>query len=245
MRPHIGVSCSTLVLMDMRGVPRFALSEFYVRCVLAAGGLPVLLPSIESEIAAEHLERLDGLVLSGGWDIDPEHFGEQPHPRLGEVDTFRDDYEVALSRAAHARRLPVLAICRGIQVMNVALGGSLVQDIPSQVPGAVKHEQKTVRQTALCHSIEIAENTRLRSIVGAPQARVNSFHHQSVGRVAEGFIVSATAPDGVIEGIEDPEQPYCVGVQWHPERRGDDPITQGLFQGLVEAAVRNKALIGR
>ena len=236
MRPVIGVSCSTLVLMDMRGVPRFALSEFYVRCVLAAGGLPVLLPSIEPDVAPQHLERLDGLVLSGGWDIDPEHFGEQPHPKLGEVDTFRDSYEISLARAAHERGMPLLAICRGIQVLNVALGGTLVQDIPSQVPDAVKHEQKTVRQTALCHAVDVADGTQLRAVVGAGHARVNSFHHQSCGRIAEGFVVSATAPDGVIEGIEDPRQPWCVGVQWHPERRQDDPITQGLFRGLVEAA---------
>lgn len=237
MRPVIGITCSTLVLDDLRGVPRYALARSYTECVEQAGGLPWLLPSLGPERAPEFLERLDGLVLSGGLDVDPAHYDAEPHPDLGQVDGVRDLFELALCRAAHARRLPVLAICRGVQVANVALGGTLLQHIPAQVPGALKHDQAALRNDALCHSVEVGAGTRLAALLGVPERlRVNSFHHQAVDRPASGLVVNARAPDGVVEGLEDPAQPFFLGVQWHPERRPTDPVTRALFAGLVEAA---------
>ncbi len=234
--PVIGISCSTLVLPDMRSVSRFALSRYYVQCVTEAGGLPLLIPNMAPEMAGAYLTRMDGLVLSGGLDVDPHYYGEEPLPDLGKIDIVRDEFELELVKVVKEAGVPILAICRGIQVMNVAFGGTLIQHIPAQVEGALKHEQSAIRDDAVSQSIDIVEGSQLHEIAGTTRTRVNSFHHQSVKRVAEGFQVTATTLDGVIEGIEDPNHPYCVGVQWHPERRPHDPLTQGLFASHVEAA---------
>jgi putative glutamine amidotransferase len=133
--------------------------------------------------------------------------------------------------------MPIFAICRGVQVLNVAFGGTLVQDIPTEVENALKHEQEALRQAALSHTVKLEPATRLFEMAGAAaRVRVNSFHHQSVRDVADGFVVNAVAPDGVIEGIEDPNHPFCIGVQWHPERTPDDDLTRSLFQGFVSAS---------
>ena len=235
-RPIIGLSCSTLVLPGMRGVPRFALVHGYVDGVLAAGGLPLMMPSVAPDTVDEYLDQLDGLVLTGGLDVDPVHYDAEPHARLGQVDTWRDRFELVLARKAYERDLPLLAICRGVQVLNVALGGSLVQDIPSSVDGALRHEQRTLQQDAYAHSVDVVPGTRMARLAGARRVRVNSYHHQALDRVAEGFVVTARAADGVIEAVENPARPYCVGVQWHPERLPQDPLTRSLFAGLIEVA---------
>lgn len=238
MTPVIGITCSTLVLRDMRGVSRFALSNYYVRCVTEAGGLPLMLPNVHPETAMSYLSRLDGLILSGGLDVDPIFYDQEPLPDLGKVDQVRDAFELELSKSARDQGIPMLAICRGVQVMNVAFGGTLLQHIPTQVDGALRHDQDTIRSDAVSHSVDIVPGTHLHEIAGTVRTRVNSFHHQSVDQPAEGFEVSARALDGVIEGIEDPQHPFCVGVQWHPERRPNDELTQGLFEGLVGAATK-------
>lgn len=236
-RPVIGISCSTLVLTGMRGVPRFALSEFYVRCVLDAGGLPLLLPNIGPELAASYLSRIDALLLSGGLDVDPEYYDEEPKPLLGNIDQVRDRYELALARGAHAAGMPLLAICRGVQILNVAFGGNLIQDIPSEVKDPVKHEQNALRQDALSHHVSLVPGTRIHGMAGGmDQIRVNSFHHQSVKDPAEGFEVTARTRDGVVEALEDPQHPFCLGVQWHPERLPENDFTRSIFQHFVEAA---------
>ncbi len=243
-RPVIGVSCSTLVLTGMRGVPRFALSEFYIRCILDAGGLPLLLPNVMPELAASYLSRMDGLILSGGLDVDPEYYGEEPKPKLGNLDQVRDSYEFELARGAHQAGMPLLAICRGVQVLNVAFGGSLVQDIDSEVDEPLKHEQDALRQTALSHRVRIVPNSKLHGIAaGIERIRVNSFHHQSVKDVADGFTITAHSEDGVVEAIEDPTQTFCVGVQWHPERLPENDFTRSIFKSFVEAA-RTAASVG-
>lgn len=236
MNPVIGISCSTLVLADLRGVPRYALSRYYTECVAAAGGLPWMLPSMDPDLAAAYLARLDGLVLSGGLDVDPTYYGQEPLPALGQVDGVRDAFELALVRGAREQGIPILAICRGVQVANVAFGGTLLQHIPGQVKGALKHDQEALRDDALSHSVEVVKGSRLHDMAGATQLRVNSFHHQAVDRPAPGFTVCARAPDGVIEGLEDPRHPFFVGVQWHPERRPQDALTRALFAGLIAAA---------
>ncbi len=238
MGPVIGLSVSTLLLPGTRGVRRFCLPQYYVDCVLDAGGIPYLLPNIHSKYADKLLESLDGLLLSGGVDVDPATYGEEPHPELGEVDGGRDAFEVALANGARRLGLPIFAICRGVQVINVAAGGSLIQDIPSDVEGHHQHAQKTVPPNALSHSIHVKDGTRLGTIVGESKVRVNSFHHQAVDKVGRGYVVSATAADGVVEAIEDPEHPFCIGVQWHPERMRDNDLTKALFKTFVDVAKR-------
>jgi putative glutamine amidotransferase len=221
----------------MRGVPRFALSEFYVKAILAAGGLPLLLPNVEPDLAASYLSRVDALLLSGGLDVDPLYYDEGPHQKLGDLDQVRDEYELALAKGARDSGMPVLAICRGVQVLNVAYGGTLIQDIPSEVDGALKHEQHSVRQDSLSHRVRIEPGTKLHEIAGGnDEMRVNSFHHQSVKDVANGFVITARTSDGVIEAIEDPRHPFCVGVQWHPERTLENDLTRALFAQFVAAA---------
>ncbi|MHC5011902.1 MAG: gamma-glutamyl-gamma-aminobutyrate hydrolase family protein [Planctomycetota bacterium] len=237
MTPIIGITCSTLVLSGMRGVPRFALVHHYVDCVMRAGGLPLMLPNVTTEAAAAYLARIDGLVLSGGLDIDPIFYGQEPLPQMGKIDQVRDAFELEMTRGAHEAGIPILAICRGIQVLNVAFGGTLVQDIDHQVDGAIRHAQDTIRHDAVSHTIDIEEGTRLHEIAGVSRTRVNTFHHQSPDRVPEPFVISARTVDGVIEGIEDPSHPYCVGVQWHPERTSQDGFSVALFDSFVSAAL--------
>jgi len=234
--PVIGITGSTLVLEGMRGVSRFALSNYYVRCVTEAGGLPLILPNVAPEVAPAYLSRLDGLIMSGGLDVDPIFYGQEPQPDLGKVDQVRDAFELELVKGAREQGIPVLAICRGLQVMNVAFGGTLLQHIPAQVANALKHEQEAVRRDALSHSVDTVQGTRLHALAGSDRMRVNTFHHQSCDDMAAGFVVSARALDGVIEAIEDPQHPFFVGVQWHPERRPMDDLTKSLFRGLVEAS---------
>ena len=164
------------------------------------------------------MERLDGLVLTGGADLNPSLYGEKPHPRLGQVSDTRDSWELALVRAAQLRKKPILAICRGIQILNVALGGTLLQDLPTQHPSAINHDPDRPRDSRT-HPIELAGESRLARALGVTQLTVNSVHHQAISRVAPELRVVATASDGVIEGVESAADStwWCVGVQWHPE----------------------------
>jgi putative glutamine amidotransferase len=235
MTPVVGITCSTLIVSGMRGVPRHALVHHYVDCVRDAGGLPLLFPNVEPDAAEAYLDRVDGLLLSGGLDVDPLHYGQEPRPDLGKVDHVRDAFELELVRHAHGRGMPILAICRGAQVLNVAFGGTLVQHIPAEVANALRHQQDSVQHDALSHGVEIEPGTRLHRIAGVVWARVNTFHHQAPATVKAPLRISARAPDGVIEAIEDPGHPWCVGVQWHPERRPDDPLSRALFGEFVEA----------
>jgi putative glutamine amidotransferase len=226
----------------------------YPAGVAAAGGLPVLLPCVagasgepdhgDAALVAETVGRLDGLLLTGGFDVAPEHYGEEPHPKLGDVDVAKDALELAAVKAARERGLPIFGICRGIQMIAVAFGGSLFQDLPSQVEGLLSHQQlKDPRHAS--HTVEVEAGSRLAAIVGQAGAlRVNSYHHQAVKRVPDGFRVAARAADGVIEAIEatDPRHGFVLGVQWHPEamwRR--DEASRRLFRALVAACVGESA----
>ena len=236
--PVIGITCVTLAGPHMRGGTHDAVPRDYADCVVHAGGVPVLLPNVPPRAAAALLAGLDGLILAGGWDIDPATYGREPEAKLGLVEQERDRLEVALVRAAYEAGMPIFAICRGVQMLNVARGGTLMQHIPASVANALRHEQKDVAPDALSHHVDIVAGTRLHELARATRARVNSFHHQAVDVVADGFVVSARAPDGVIEGIEDPGQPFCLGVQWHPERAPRDPLSRVLFEHFVQAARR-------
>jgi len=226
----------------------------YSSGVAAAGGLPVVLPCVagasgepdagDAALVAETVGRLDGLLLTGGFDVAPEHYGEEPHPKLQEVDVAKDALELAAVRAARERGLPIFGICRGIQMIAVAFGGALYQDVDAQVEGAIAHRQhKDPRHAS--HAVRVEPGTRLAAIVGqAGPLRVNSYHHQAVKRLPDGFRVSARAADGVVEAIEatDPRHGFVLGVQWHPEAmwRRDEAALR-LFRGLVAACVSGDA----
>jgi putative glutamine amidotransferase len=211
----------------------------YVESVRLAGGDPWELSYANPVIEA--VASCTGLLLTGGADVAPEHYGEARHATVTDVEAARDEYEIALIRAALAADLPVLAICRGLQVMNVAAGGSLIQDIPSQVGTAVSHQLPHPKD-AIAHDVSVVAASRLHDLMGAAvnggRLAVNSRHHQAVGRVAAGFVVTSAAPDGVIEALERPKARFCVGVQWHPENFVETATFLPLFAGLVAAASR-------
>ena len=215
----------------------------YKHAVLNAGG-EVRVVDSGADVAAA-LDGVHGLLLSGGEDVDPARYGEQRVPALGKVSEARDAFEIALVQDARRRGLPILGICRGIQMMNVAFGGSLVQDIPSQLPGALPHSFKVpeFQPFHLAHDLWIENDTLLgrlmrESLSDTDACVVNSRHHQAVKRIAEGFFASATAPDGVIEAIEDPAARFCLGVQWHPENFWRTGEFRPIFEGFLEAATR-------
>jgi putative glutamine amidotransferase len=232
-RPAIGITTS-----DEDGKPGFhVLREDYVESVQAAGGLAFLLPPGKPSDAPFLLDRLDGLLLSGGADVDPVLYGQTPHPKLGRVVRARDEFELALCREALRRDLPTLAICRGQQVLNVATGGTLVQDIPSLIVGAADHDPPAERWKPV-HEVDLLQGSRLRDILGRERVEVNSFHHQAVDALGQGLLTSARAvTDRVVEGIEDPRRRFVLGVQWHPEAFWREPRTFGrLFEALVGAS---------
>lgn len=189
------------------------------------------------------LDGVHGLLLSGGSDVDPAAYGEQPHEKIGRIDIERDRFELALTKAARERRLPIFGICRGVQLMNVAFGGTLVQDIPSDVTGALPHNFPTPAHPSyqVAHEVWLETDSLLarlmkESLIDGDTLIVNSRHHQAIKDVAPGFRAVAEAPDGVIEAIEDPSLPFCLGVQWHPENFWHTGEFRALFEGFVQAA---------
>jgi putative glutamine amidotransferase len=231
-RPVIGITLD----FSRQDREQFALRDDYVRAVEEAGGLPIVLAPGRPEDAPELLGRVSGLLLTGGGDVDPALYGETPHETVGRVIPERDVFELALAREALGRRMPLLAICRGQQVLNVATGGTLVQDIPSQLSGAMDHDPD-IERWGMAHPVRILPGTRLRDILGTDTTLVNSFHHQAVKEPGQGVVVSARSDDGVVEGIEVADQPFAVGVQWHPEAFWDHGRSfQSLFEALVDAS---------
>ncbi|MEE8390824.1 MAG: gamma-glutamyl-gamma-aminobutyrate hydrolase family protein [Anaerolineae bacterium] len=237
--PVIGISGRTDQSARPPNISLFSLSQVYVQAVALGGGAPVIVPPHleEAELYAI-FEHLDGLLLSGGGDVLPASFGEKDSGLLWAVDEWRDQTELALARWALAEELSLLAICRGVQVLNVASGGTLIQDIPTLVPDALTHSTVAGRpKSSVTHTVEVSDDSRLAALVGAGQLGVNSAHHQAVKDVGAGLTITARAPDGIIEGLEQPEHPFCVGVQWHPEAMVEShPVMRRLFEGLAEAA---------
>jgi putative glutamine amidotransferase len=233
------VTCTSSAAGETGESRKYSLPQDYVCAVTKAGGQVVILPASDGESAARLAGVLDGILLSGGADLDPSYFGEEPHPHLGHIDPERDEFELALVRAAIEAGTPLLAICRGIQVLNVAMGGTLYQDIQSQVKGAIKHRQDAPRYHA-SHKVVVERHSKLAGMVGAGDVAVNSFHHQAIRNVAPGFFVSARSTDGVIEAIESAHDLFVVGVQWHPECMTDSyPAMLEIFAAFVaEAAAR-------
>jgi putative glutamine amidotransferase len=235
-RPLIGVTTS--VSIDQHP-ERAYVNTSYLRAVQEAGGVPVLLPPQFDAASRQALwHRIDGLLLTGGGDIDPSRFGAERHPTVIEVSPARDALEIGLTVSAIEEAVPLFAICRGVQVLNVALGGTLVQDIVSERPGALDHDPEAPR-SARVHDVVLEHDSALARILGATSLRVNSIHHQAIDRVAESLRVTARAPDGIIEGVEGSDAEWwVVGVQWHPEEliADPEPWDRALLAALVDRA---------
>ena len=220
-----------------RSSPRGKLREAYLRALEGAGLSPRIVPPSPDPAEAERLlADAAGLVLSGGADVAPARYGAEPHPNTGAPYPDRDATEIALLEAARRRGLPVLAICRGVQLLNVALGGTLIQDIEAERPEALPHASDGPRDARI-HDVLVAPG-RLGDALGTRSIRVNSFHHQALDRVAEGLKVTAVAPDGIVEGVETPDESWwVVGVQWHPEELvgAAEPWDRRLFAAFAAA----------
>lgn len=239
MRPLIGITCGTSALDPNARASQDRLNQAYSIAVARSGAVPVILPTVwPGDDPNVLLDRLDGLLLSGGYDCAPCLYGEETLNESVEIDERRDQWELPLIHAAVERGFPTLAICRGIQSLNVALGGTLIQDLPAQMPTEIRHRQMEARDVAT-HAIEVSPKTRLASILGdaASEFAVNSFHHQALKRVAHGLRVVACAPDGVVEAVEGTGDAFLLGVQFHPEEMVfNSPGAQNLFSALTTAA---------
>ena len=205
----------------------------YVEAVRRAGAVPVLIPP-QPENAETVVEELDGLILAGGEDCDPTVYGEEPHPTTETMDPRRQSNDLTLARAARQSGVPTLGICLGLQVMNVAAGGTLIQDIDSAIETEIGHASEPSDRAR--HEVMIEQGTKLAQILRDHELNVNSSHHQAIREVGHGLRVTAHAPDGVIEGLEDPQHPFYVGVQWHPEDMPGEGSADALFGAFVEAA---------
>lgn len=240
-RPLIGVTTSEVrpaerVTPLPEGEPRgreMALGLPYLRGLEAAGGLPVVMPPLDEDAIEPLLDRLDGICLSGGPDLDPRTYDAEPHPELGPTEPDLDRFELAVARRADAREMPILAICRGTQALNIVRGGALHQHLP-EISEEIAHRQKTPGDQP-SHAVAVDPESRLAAALGDSEIEVNSFHHQAIDRLGEGLVVSATAPDGTIEAVEDPARRFLIGVQWHAETLVHRPYEAALFERFVEA----------
>ncbi|GAC1330194.1 MAG: gamma-glutamyl-gamma-aminobutyrate hydrolase family protein [Chloroflexota bacterium] len=234
VKPIIGLTSFALELP----CPRSVVNQAYVDAIVAAGGAPIVIPlSLDAQSIERVYELLDGLLLPGGDDVAPAHYGEQPHHGLGQVDRARDELELALTRRALQDDMPILGICRGIQLLAVAAGGTLYQDLPSQHRSTVRHEVREFGRDHVAHAIHVDPLSHLAAALQCDTLGVNSFHHQAIRDVPAGFVVTATSSDGIIEAIEAPAHRFTVGVQCHPEEiwKTAAPEFAGLFQSFVNS----------
>ena len=247
-RPTIGVSTSEVRLPDRvsplpEGEPvrrELALGLVYVDAIVRAGGLPVILPPLAPRLAAALLDAVDGLCIPGGPDIHPSLYGHDAHAMLGPTEPELDAFELALVTEALERGMPLLGICRGAQMINVAMGGTLHQHLPACVDGALAHRQD-VDLARSTHPVRVADGSRLAAVVGRDLAEVNSLHHQAVERLGEGLEAVAWAPDGVVEAIEGSGDAFLLGVQWHAEGLVERPGERRLLAAFVASAMARRA----
>ena len=226
-KPLIGIGSDVLRKQGERD--RAFVYTTYVDSLRRAGAIPVLIPP-QPENAADVVDDLDGVLLAGGDDFDPSVYGEPRHPSVEPMDPRRQENELSLARAARERGIPTLGICLGVQVMNVAAGGTLIQHIESDIDHASEPSDRHR------HEVAIDGGTRLARIVGEHELEVNSSHHQAIKEIGSGLRVTAHAPDGIVEGLEDPRHPFYVGVQWHPEDMSGEESASAIFGAFVEAA---------
>ncbi len=234
--PLIGVS--TFQTQSQAGLPIIAATEAYIRALSRAGACPVLVPlGLPEDLLSETLQRLDGLLFTGGGDIHPERYGNTIHPKVSNINLERDRVEIHLLQQAVERGLPFLGICRGLQLVNVALGGSLYEDLLEQRPGSLRHDYDgDYPREYLAHAIQVKTGSRIGQILGKTCVLVNSLHHQGIRHLAPGLRAAAHAPDGVIEGVELAGHRFGLAVQWHPEWLPDDPTMTALFHEFARAA---------
>ena len=235
MKPLIGIT--THLATNEFGQVRIVLQQAYVKAILQAGGVPVLIPSLIAEDGWDAAySRLDGILFSGGGDIALDHFTGDPHLRIADVEPERDSVELKMIHAATSDGKPFLGICRGCQLLNVSLGGTLYTHIPDQLSNALDHAYPGNLRTVLVHEVKIEEGTHIADVLGEPIVRVNSHHHQGLKDIALSLRVAGHAPDGLVEAIELPDHPFGLAVQWHPEWLTDQESTRNLFRKFVEAA---------
>ncbi|HSG44141.1 MAG TPA: gamma-glutamyl-gamma-aminobutyrate hydrolase family protein [Anaerolineales bacterium] len=235
MKPLIGIT--TYQSKNANGHLTVVLMQSYVNAVVQAGGVPVLIPSMVHADGWNALyARLDGILFSGGGDISIEHFSGDAHPRIDGIDPERDSVELNMLNAAAKDGKPFLGICRGVQVVNVALGGTLYTHIPDQLPNALDHTYPANMRTVLVHEVKLEEGTRIAEVMGEPILKVNSLHHQGLKDIAPSLKVTGYAPDGLVEAVELPDHPFGIAVQWHPEWLTDQQPTRNLFKKFVELA---------
>jgi len=241
--PVIGVTGPVFPVDEGSSSGQYVMKSAYRDALVAAGALPVHLVPLPQEGLAQVIDRLDGIVLTGGLDINPATYGEDPHPTVALLPRERQEFDFAVAREALRRRVPLLGICLGAQELNVVLGGSLVQDIPSEVEGQVTHrnrEPEAIRQGA--HPVTLVEGTLLAQLYERQTFNVTSLHHQAVERIGEGLVVAARSPDGVTEAFVHPQHPFLVGVQFHPELQHEpEGLHAPLFQAFVDASRRYRA----
>ena len=245
-RPVVGIPTQTL--QSLGGVSAeipasWVMSQRYILTLTQAGAIPWLIPLVDEDTLRGIYDELDAVFLPGGADIDPATYGADPHPLCDKTDRDRDRVEVSLATWAMAEEKPVLGVCRGMQLVNVAAGGTLYQDLTEERPGSLKHDYFPFRGQSyardyLAHEVTVAEGTRLAQRMGAGALKVNSMHHQGVRTLGQGLVATAVAPDGLIEAIEGDGDAYLVAVQWHPEALTDnDARTRGLIADFIDAAM--------
>ena len=245
-RPLIGITTQTLQAIDgiPEGLPQsVVMNQRYYQAAAAAGAAPVLIPLLDDLEALRAIyDGVDGILIPGGVDVDPAAFGEAPHERLGRIDPARDRVELQLVKWAVVDRKPVLGLCRGLQVINVALGGTLSQDLEAQYPNALKHDyfpNYGFERDYLAHEVALTPGTRLHHAMHAESIPVNSMHHQGIKELGRSLAPAATAPDGLIEALESCDDSFLVGVQWHPEVfEATDPHTEHLFSDFLASSRR-------
>ncbi len=235
-RPLIGITSS--LIKNKSGALTCQVSQAYINAIQNAGGTPIILPVRMSESSlTDILPRLGGVLFTGGGDIDPKRFNGQPHPKVYGISSERDEMEFYLLEKALDAKKPLLAICRGIQVLNVALGGSLYTHIQDQLNPALKHDwYPKFPRDKLAHTVNLTCGSKLHDIFGKDEIQVNSLHHQGIAQVGKELEATAFAPDGLVEGVEIPEAKFALGVQWHPECLPDDAGMQALFRAFISAS---------
>jgi putative glutamine amidotransferase len=229
---------------DQADPPRteMVLGMKYLEAIGRAGALAMVVPPLPGPAIPALLDRVDGIVLSGGPDLHPDAYGAAPHPELGPTEPRLDAFELALARAADERDMPILAICRGMQVLNVARGGTLHQHVPDVVGDTIAHRQPGASAEPI-HTVNVAAGSRLQEILGHRHVHVNSFHHQAVDRLGEGLEITARADDGTVEAVECPGNRFVLGVQWHAECLVDHDEQAALFTALIDACIERAAEI--
>jgi putative glutamine amidotransferase len=240
-RPRIGITCTYRVKDVARGIPRVEIASNYTDAISAAGGVPILLvPQNGDGRVEDYCELIDGLLLTGGPDVSPARYGAEPRPETKVLPALREEFDFAMFRAVRRAGKPILGVCLGQQVINVALGGTLLQHLPEEIsPYTIEHRAQSLEHMPPRHDVEIFPKTRLAAVIGAEHVSVNSSHHQAVAKIAPGLRQTAAAPDGIVEGLEGEESDQILAVQWHPEFLTDEAPHRALFEDLVKRARHN------